>query len=118
MAEALSLLNTNIILIANSKTALEQAQQIAVANGSNCVIFCGDITDEQFVNESMQEVQRQFGQIDVLINNAGFGIFKPTEEISVAEWEDVFATNTKGTFLMTKAVIPFVKTKQVLRYKE
>jgi NADP-dependent 3-hydroxy acid dehydrogenase YdfG len=104
--------------MARRKTALEQVQQIAVANGSNCVIFCGDIADEQFVNESMQKLQRQFGQIDVLVNNAGFGIFKPTEEIRVAQWEDVFATNTKGTFLMTKAVIAFVKTKQVVRYKE
>jgi len=112
VTEALSLLNTHLALIARSKTELEQVQQLAVANGSNCIIFCGDVTDEQFVNESIKEVQRQFGRINVLINNAGFGIFKPTEDISVAEWDDVFATNTKGTFLMTKAVIPFMKAQQ------
>lgn len=50
-------------------------QQIAVAYGSNCDIFCGDISNEQFVNESINEKQRQFGQINVLINNAGLGIF-------------------------------------------
>lgn len=112
LAEALSLFNTNLALIARSENALEQVQQIAVANGSNCAIFCGDITDEQFVNNAIKEARLQFGQIDFLINNAGFGIFKEAEEISAAEWDDVFATNTKGTFLLSKAVIPFMKAQQ------
>ena len=112
LAEALSLHNTNLVLIARSKSALEQVQQIAIANGSNCTIFCGNITDEQFVNNAVKESQLQFGQINFLINNAGFGIFKDTEKISAAEWDDVFATNAKGTFLMSKAAIPFMKAQQ------
>ena len=112
LAEALSLLNTNLVLIARSKNELEQVQKIAIANGSNCLIFCGDITDEQFVNNAIKEILLQFGQINVLVNNAGFGIFKETEKISAAEWDDVFATNTKGTFLLSKAVIPSMKAQQ------
>ncbi len=112
LAETLSLLNTNLVLIARSESALVLVQQIAIANGSKCVIFCGDITNEHFVNESIKQAQLQFGQINVLINNAGFGIFKEAEEISGAEWDDVFATNTKGTFLLSKAVIPFMKAQQ------
>ncbi|MFM2360626.1 MAG: hypothetical protein RLY16_2619, partial [Bacteroidota bacterium] len=51
----------------------------------------------------------QFGRIDVVVNNAGFGIFKPAAEITADEWDQIFATNAKGTFLVSKAAIPFMK---------
>lgn len=112
VTEALSLLNTNLALIARSKTELETVQQIALSNGSSCKIFCGDITSENFVNETIDQVQQAFGSIDVLINNAGFGIFKPADEITESDWETVFATNTKGTFLLSKAVMPAMKERK------
>ena len=50
-----------------------------------------------------------FRQIDVVINNAGYGVFKNVDEITVDEWDSVMATNVKGTFILTKAALPALK---------
>ncbi|UEG51263.1 SDR family oxidoreductase [Ferruginibacter lapsinanis] len=99
----------NIGLIARSEAELLAVQSEIIAKGSNCSIYVGNIGDEAFVNSTVQSFIQAFGSVDIMINNAGFGIFKPAEEITVQDWDDVFATNTKGTFLFCKAVIPIMK---------
>ena len=99
----------NIGLIARNESELLALQSEIIAKGSNCNIYTGNVSDENFVNNTVQSFIQNFGSIDIMINNAGFGIFKPTTEISLQEWEDVFATNATGTFLFCKAVIPNMK---------
>ncbi|MEN9569428.1 MAG: hypothetical protein RL172_659 [Bacteroidota bacterium] len=99
----------NLALMARSRAELETLKQAVEEKGSNCAVYAGDIADELFVQQSVAAVVDKFGKIDIVINNAGFGIFKPSDEISAAEWDSVFATNVKGTFLVTNAVMPFMK---------
>lgn len=99
----------NIGLIARNESELLALQSEIIAKGSNCNIYTGNVSDENFVNNTVQSFIQNFGSIDIMINNAGFGIFKPTTEISLQEWEDIFATNATGTFLFCKAVIPNMK---------
>ncbi len=101
--------NMNIGLIARNNSELLAVQSAIIAKGSNCNIYTGNVSDENFVNSTVQSFIQTFGSVDIMINNAGFGIFKPTTEISLQEWEDVFATNATGTFLFCKAVIPNMK---------
>ncbi len=66
-----------------------------------------DVTSEAQVTEVMKLVQRKFGPVTVLVNNAGIsGVNKPTHEISVAEWDHLMDVNVKGVFLCTKHAIP------------
>ncbi len=66
-----------------------------------------DVTDEMNVQNVMSAVERKFGAITVLVNNAGIiGVSKPTHEVSSSEWDDVINVNVKGVFLCTKYVIP------------
>ncbi len=109
----LSAIGSNLALFARSNQELQDVQKEIRANGSQCEIFTGNVSDEKFVNESIAAILNKFNNIDVVINNAGYGIFKPTEEISAREWDDVFATNTKGTFLICKAVLPTMKKNRV-----
>jgi NADP-dependent 3-hydroxy acid dehydrogenase YdfG len=85
------------------------AQSDVEAVGASCLACCGSVSDEAFVQTVFQQAQAQFGRIDVVVNNAGFGIFKPAAEITADEWDQIFATNAKGTFLVSKAAIPFMK---------
>jgi NADP-dependent 3-hydroxy acid dehydrogenase YdfG len=101
--------NANIGLIARSLPELEALQQSIITNGGQCNFFAGDVADEAFVQQTVANFVQQYGSIDILINNAGFGIFKKAEDTTAADWDAVFATNTKGTFLFSKAVIPFMK---------
>ena len=113
-AIALSLagLQTNLGLVARSKNELEALQAEIIKLGSKAEIFIGSVADENFVNATVQTMQQHFEKIDVMINNAGYGVFGNAEEISATDWDELFATNTKGTFLFCKAVIPGMKARK------
>lgn len=105
-------LGAKVSLIARSGNELEDIRNIIRTNGGHCEIFAGDISDEVFVKQTVEETIKRFGTVDIAINNAGFGIFKNSDEITVADWDSVFATNVKGTFLLSNAVIPVMKKKK------
>lgn len=109
LAYALAGLGTKLALLARSEEELVQIKKEILSKAGKCEIFAGSIADETFVETSVAAVIAAFGSIDIVINNAGFGIFKTSEETSAVEWDSVFATNAKGTFLMSKAVTPIMK---------
>jgi NADP-dependent 3-hydroxy acid dehydrogenase YdfG len=109
IAIALASKNVKLGLVARSKEDLQDVEKEIVAMGSQVKIFVGSVSDEAFVNSTVTQMQQAFGQIDVMINNAGFGIFNTAENTTAEQWDEVFATNTKGTFLFCKAVIPQMK---------
>ncbi len=61
-----------------------------------------DVSVEADVLRTMAEVTDAFGHLDVLVNNAGFGVFKPLVEMDRASFEAVFATNVTGAMLMAR----------------
>lgn len=73
----------------------------------------GDVANEADVQTVVQTALDRFSRIDVVINNAGYGIFKKVEELTEAEWDALMATNVKGTFLLTKAALPTLKAQGV-----
>ena len=66
----------------------------------------GDVRSEAEVREAVQFLLHELGGVEALVNVAG--ISRPTRvlETSLEEWENVFAVNSRGTFLVTKAVLP------------
>jgi NAD(P)-dependent dehydrogenase (short-subunit alcohol dehydrogenase family) len=67
-----------------------------------------DVADESQVNQMINTVLDWFGQIDVLVNNAGINKDAVSWKMSKNDWDTVLATNLTGTFLCTKAVIPYM----------
>jgi len=65
-----------------------------------------DVTNEEQAREAMRQAVERFGRIDVLINNAGFGVLGAVEEISDAEVEAVYRTNVFGLLSVTRAALP------------
>src|SRR5512141_717834 len=75
-----------------------------------------DITREGDTAEMAQKTIDHFGRIDILVNNAaavgGLEIpdfMKPFEKLSASDWDRILEVNIKGTFLASKAVIPYLK---------
>ena len=69
-----------------------------------------DTSDEDSVSSAFSNIAREFGSINILVNNAGIaGVNKPTHEITKEEWEKVIGVNVSGVFYCTKHVIPFMK---------
>jgi NAD(P)-dependent dehydrogenase (short-subunit alcohol dehydrogenase family) len=71
-----------------------------------CAQMRVDVADPASVRELVDAVIGQFGQVDVLCNNAGTGSTTDVVSCTVEEWERVFAVNVRGVFLGTKAVLP------------
>ena len=74
----------------------------------NTVVFesIGDAASESYVESLVGETVRRFGDIDVLINNAGTDIYSLTQDISVEEWRRIIDVNLTAPFLFSKNVIP------------
>ncbi|MEX0601395.1 MAG: SDR family NAD(P)-dependent oxidoreductase [Rhodothermales bacterium] len=68
-----------------------------------------DVRDEEAVKAAFAEIVDDAGRLDVLINNAGLGIFGPVDEMSTADWEQQIDTNVTGVFLCTRAAVPHMK---------
>jgi NADP-dependent 3-hydroxy acid dehydrogenase YdfG len=81
---------------------------------SRAKIFSGacDMLDERSITEFAGAAQNAFGPIDVLINNAGIGLFKPVHEMPVEDFDRVLNTNLRGVFLMTQAALPPMKLRK------
>ena len=81
-------------------------------NKTKVIWFAGDVANELFVNQVVNETITQFGQIDFLINNAGLGQFGQLNSYSSESWDLMFDTNVKGTFLFTQQVVPHMKKRR------
>jgi 3alpha(or 20beta)-hydroxysteroid dehydrogenase len=68
-----------------------------------------DVGDEQAWRDAMTEVERLFGRLDVLVNNAGILFFSPLDQMSLADYERVIRINQIGTFLGMRSVVPMMK---------
>ena len=68
-----------------------------------------DVRDADGIAEMAGDVVRAFGRIDILVNNAGVAVGGAVEELSEEAWDLNHDINLKGTFLMCRAVIPFMK---------
>ncbi|CAM4279269.1 SDR family oxidoreductase [Cytophagaceae bacterium 50C-KIRBA] len=113
IGKALALLlaehNFQLGLIARSKGELKDLAESIAEIGHRPLYFVGDVADESFVNYAVEKTAHTFQGIDFLINNAGSGVFGPTESYTVENWDQIYNTNVKGTFLFSKAVLASMK---------
>ncbi len=101
----------NVVATARNADDLKDLEKTA-AEGSvrgKVITIPGDVANEADMEAVVKTALDHFNRIDVVINNAGYGVFKNVEEITVSEWDGVMATNVKGTFLLTKAALPTLK---------
>jgi NAD(P)-dependent dehydrogenase (short-subunit alcohol dehydrogenase family) len=68
-----------------------------------------DVNDNQSIKIAVKKILTDTGRIDVLINNAGYGMFGPVEEITTQEVKKQFETNFFGTIRLIKAIVPIMR---------
>ena len=81
------------------------AKSIA-GGGGDAVAFACDITDRTAVDAAVAAVTARLGDIDVLVNNAGWDIFRPFLKTGPAEWDKLIAINLVGALHMHHAILP------------
>ena len=89
----------------NEKTAAKVADEISADGGTAEALAC-DITDYAAVQRAVAAAEAALGPIEVLVNNAGWDVFKPFTKTEPAEWEKLIAINLTGPLNMHHAVLP------------
>ena len=74
--------------------------------GTPHLLLAGDIADASFVNELFEQTVARFGGITLLINNAGISHIGLLQDMTDAQWQDLFSVNTEGVFRCCRAAIP------------
>lgn len=86
--------------------AVEAGQTLASELGTNAMFFNLDVSDADGWNEVVKFTEANFGPINVLVNNAGIGIFKMMDDLTEADFRKTLDINTLSIFLSLKAVVP------------
>lgn len=87
----------------------EKIQEITNSEKLPLKIVRLDVNDGESIRIAIQSIVSDSGRIDVLINNAGYGMFGPIEEISIEEIKKQFETNFFGTIRLIKAIVPIMR---------
>lgn len=86
-----------------------QSVTAALGEHQNLLAVALDVADEAQAHEAAKAAIQRFGKIDVLINNAGFGLLGAVEEATAAEVEALYRTNVFGLLNVTRAVLPHMR---------
>ena len=104
IANAILAAGDNVIATARNINALDH-----LSNNPNAFAVALDVTDELQAKKAVDAGLKQFGRIDVLVNNAGYGLLGAVEESSAQEVENIYRTNVFGLLNVTRAVLPSMR---------
>jgi 2-dehydro-3-deoxy-D-gluconate 5-dehydrogenase len=109
MVRGLAAAGAAIAVVGRDEAKSTAAVADLTKNGSKAIAVTTDVTDDKAVTAMAQRVRRELGRIDILVNNAGINIRKPPDQLDIAEWNSVIATNLTSAFLCSRAVHPAMK---------
>lgn len=100
----------NLFLTARCQEELEKTAELCRNMGVGCETCLADLTDENDVINLFKAFSETYGKLDVLVNNAGMGVFKPIVDTSLDEWHKVMSTNVDSAFLCCREGIKLMQS--------
>lgn len=101
-----------VINYSRSEEAAKMTASEAEAAGARSLLWRADVSDDVAVRAMLAATEKEFGRLDVVINNAGTTVNvqpRDFDEMTVEAWNRVFAVNVLGVFLVTRAAAPLLK---------
>ncbi len=105
-ALALAEEGANLVLTARRVERLKVLEADVVQRGGKAVSVGGDAREEETAKRAVQAALDTFGQLDILINNTGAGIYKNLVDTSAEDYDLLFDTNVRSSFLFTRHAVP------------
>jgi NADP-dependent 3-hydroxy acid dehydrogenase YdfG len=108
IAEALAKEGVEVAICGRQDKELRQAlEQINKAAPHTRMTACvADVSKPADVSNLFTHIDRELGGLDILINNAGLGIFRPTADLTIEEWDQMLGVNLSGTFYCSRLALP------------
>jgi NAD(P)-dependent dehydrogenase (short-subunit alcohol dehydrogenase family) len=113
IARALVRSGARVAITATSDETLRKAAGELTSSASSAEVLPikADVRRLAEVEHAIDAAVRHFGGIDVLVNNAGIGIFRPVAEMAVDDWQKVIDTNLTGVFYCCRAAVPHLRAR-------
>jgi gluconate 5-dehydrogenase len=103
-ARALAKAGADIVLTSRKRESLAEFTAEIEALGRRVLALDLDVRDEESIRHMAADAEAAFGQIAILVNNAGCNIRKPALEVTWDNWNQILETNLRGTFFVAQAV--------------
>jgi NAD(P)-dependent dehydrogenase (short-subunit alcohol dehydrogenase family) len=101
--------NVAIVYLREEQADAEETKRAVDKEGRTCLLLPGDVTDASFCRQSVAEAVKEFGKLDILVNNAAYQEEQDRpEDISDEQFDKTFKTNVYGYFYMTKAALEHI----------
>ncbi len=107
-AIALALANSGcgVMLTARTFSQLAEVQREIERRGGVGVAIAGDLTHDEDIDTIVTAIQKRFGAVDILINNAGWGKRAPVVRASIADWDETFRLNLRAPMILAHRLLP------------
>ncbi len=112
VAKAFAEQGADVVLVARRLEKLEEVAKEIKNIGRKALALKCDVTKENQVKVAVDTIIKEFGKIDILMNNAGVASAGSVENIEEAEWDRVMDTNVRSIYLMSKYVVPYMKERR------
>jgi NAD(P)-dependent dehydrogenase (short-subunit alcohol dehydrogenase family) len=103
-ARALAKAGADLVLTSRNRDSLREFEGEIRSLGRRCVSLELDVCDEASIERMVSEAEAAFGQIHMLVNNAGCNVRKPALDVTWDDWNLVLNTNLRGSFFVAQAV--------------
>jgi 3-oxoacyl-[acyl-carrier protein] reductase len=112
LAHAFAAAGAKVALLGKTKKNLLEVQRELKDSGAPTVVLAADVSDEGVVSRAVAAAEQQLGPVDVLVNNAGIFALAPVEKMDALVFDRMLAVNLRGPFLMSRAVLPGMKSRK------
>jgi NAD(P)-dependent dehydrogenase (short-subunit alcohol dehydrogenase family) len=98
-----------VVYLPKEQVDADETKRAVEAEGRRCILIPGDVTDPEFCSEAVDRAAKEFGRLDILVNNAAFQQHQESiDKISDEQFEKTFRTNIFGYFYMAKAALKYI----------
>ncbi len=97
---------SRVVLAARSEPQLKSVSEEISSQNGEALVIPTDLTVDEEMERLVQQTLKEWGSVDVLINNAGFGKVAPVVKAKVSDWDETFRVNLRAPMFLSKLVLP------------
>lgn len=110
LAKAYAEQGATVVLIDKDERGLQHTRDLLINSGYEPFTYQLDLSQSDEIESVMKEIKASLGRVNILINNAGLGVFKSPYDLTIEEWDYVINTNLRGTFLCSREAAKIMRT--------
>jgi NAD(P)-dependent dehydrogenase (short-subunit alcohol dehydrogenase family) len=108
IAVALASEGTTVIITARTKNQLNETAQQVESAGGKAQIVIADLQEEESIKNLIRTTDKNYGRLNILVNNAGITLSAKLEVTDTIDWDNVFSVNTRAPFILCKEALPLL----------